>query len=311
MTLFRYIPLLFRLLRVPNLLVVALTQYLVCYHIIQPALLAAGITPDLHITKFFELTLATVIITASGYVINDIQDQFIDDINRPDTNPVQELGVGLVQWIYGALILGGFLVSQLLAFRLGERDLLWIYPVAVGILAIYSVYFKMQPLLGNLLVGLYCAGVPGIILLAERVPLRELSRVNSAVFWESLSVCFLFMVFAFLATLLRELVKDLEDYKGDVAVGRKTIPVLWGVASGRKIAVMLGILVTLAILLPAMLGWAAFLRPALLVSVGVLALALMVIVYQVLRARNPTDYHRISTQLKLLLLGGLMLLIFF
>ena len=307
----RLIALLIKLVRLPNLVVVAATMVLVAYHIVHPALVANGIAPVLHWTKFVEICLIILIVTASGYVINDLQDQEIDKINRPGTNPVAELGPDLVYWFYGFIVLAGFLVSTLLAFRLNERHLLWVYPVHTSILAIYSVYFKKKPLLGNLLVALYCAGVPAVILIAERHSLRKLSAAAPDVYGETLSICFLFMAFAFLATLLRELVKDLQDYEGDAALGRKTIPVMWGTSFSRGLAIGLAILVAIAILLPVLFAWPAFLQPALIGAICVLVVALLTITIQVFRARHPSDYGRVSMELKLLLLAGLLMLIFF
>ena len=310
MALTRLVKLLLRLLRFPNLLVVALTQYLVAYHVLRPALLANDIAPALSDWKFIELAVITVLITASGYVVNDLQDEELDDINRPGTNPVQELGRDQVLWYYGAMLLAGFLVSQLLAFRLGETHLLWIYPLAISILALYSVYLKRRPLLGNILVAFYCAGVPGVVLLAERDAIRNLYDVAPVAAGEALSVCFLFMLFAFIATLLRELVKDLEDLKGDTQAGRKTIPVLWGPAAGRRIAVGMAGLTIAAILSPILLGWTAFQQPLLIGACLLLIASLAIIAVQIIRAGAVKDYHRISTELKVLLFAGLLLLIF-
>ena len=310
MALTRLVELLLRLLRFPNLLVVALTQYLVAYHVLRPALMSNDITPALSDWKFIELAVITVLITASGYVVNDLQDEDLDDINRPGTNPVRELGRDQVLWYYGAMMLAGFLVSQLLAFRLGETQLLWIYPLAISILALYSVYLKRRPLLGNILVAFYCAGVPGIVLLAERDAIRNLYDVAPVAAQEALSVCFLFMLFAFIATLLRELVKDLEDLRGDTVAGRKTIPVLWGSTAARRIAVGMAGLTIAAILSPILLGWTAFQQPLLIAACAVLIISLIIIAVQIIRAGSVKEYHRISTELKVLLFAGLLLLIF-
>lgn len=301
--------LLYRLVRAPNLLVVAVTQFLVCYHIIHPALSEQSIAPQLHLTKFIELCLVTVIITASGYIINDLQDEKIDSINRPGTNPVQELGKDFVLWLYGALVLGGFLISQLLAFRLGEREFLWLYPLATGILAIYSVYLKRKPLAGNLIVAFYCAGVIALVVGTERVALRELAVLDPASAAYTLNVCNLFMAIAVLATLLRELVKDLEDLKGDLAGGRKTIPALWGVDVGKYVALVLALAVAATLLLPIVLEWQGFTEPLVLGWVGVLLIALAFMMYQVFRAGRPEQYRLISGELKFFLFGGLVLLL--
>ncbi|MEL7162726.1 MAG: UbiA family prenyltransferase, partial [Bacteroidota bacterium] len=261
--------------------------------------------------KFCELCLVTLLITASGYLINDLQDVKTDNINRPGTNPVAKLGRDTVIWFYAVTLLGGFLVSQLLAYRLDEKHLLWIFPVAIGILSVYSTGMKRIPVLGNLLVALYCAGVPGILVLAERRAIGELLAVNPSLGVSTLRICTLFMAFAFVATLLRELVKDLEDLRGDKAVGRRTIPVMWGVSTSRKLGIVLGLMVIFAILSPIFLGWPAFLEPPMMACIGLLLLGLIYILYQLNRAQAVPDYHRLSTQLKLFLLGGLGLLVFF
>lgn len=301
-----------RLVRFQNLVVVALTQILIYYRIILPALDAEGIEGVLRPWKFFELCLVTLAITASGYLINDLRDVRIDAINHPGKNMVLKLGAANVQWLFGAMVFVGYLFSLLLAFRLGERQLLFIFPLAIGVLALYSATLKSIPFIGNLLVALYCAGVPGILVLTEREALADLIAVNPVLGLDTLRVCLLFMIFAFVATLLRELVKDLEDLRGDKQEGRLTVPVLLGVATSRKLAVVLGIMVIVSILFPVFLGWPAFVQPPMLICIGLLLLALIVIVYQLTRAnQHVEDYRKLSLQIKFLLVGGLGLLIFF
>jgi 4-hydroxybenzoate polyprenyltransferase len=300
-----------RILRFPNLVVVAATQLLVFYRVLLPAFQQEGITNVLTSWKLLEIIIITLLITASGYLINDLQDETIDDINRPGANPVARLGRPTVMWFYGICILLAFMISQLLAYRLEERSLLWILPMAVGMLSIYSIGMKRVPVLGNVLVAAYCAGVPGILLLAERNGVRALIASNPELGMNALRVSALFMVFAFVATLLRELVKDLEDIRGDREVGRRTIPVMWGVSLSRKLGIVLGLMVIGAILCPVFLGWPAFLAPPMLGCIVVLILGLLYILFQLSRAKDAPDYHRLSTQLKFFLLGGLGLLAFF
>lgn len=300
---------LWRAFRSPNLLVVALTQGLVYFKVLRPALDAAGLEGVLTLWKLTELVLATVFITASGYLVNDLHDERIDRVNRPGTNPVERLGRPTVAWLYAGCVLGGYLLSLLLAFRLNERVLLWIYPLAVGTLAVYSTSFKRIPALGNLLVAAYCAGVPGVILLAERAAVRSLFALDAAAGQSVIRIVALFMGFAFIATLLRELVKDLEDLRGDRDGGRHTLPVLLGTPASRALALALGAVVILAILSPVLLGWPAFLTTPLLICIGGLVLALTYCLFRLVRAREPRDYHRVSTQLKLVLLLGLGLLV--
>ncbi|NJB87610.1 4-hydroxybenzoate polyprenyltransferase [Lewinella marina] len=302
---------LFRLVRMQNLLVVALTQVLIYYRIILPALDAEGIAGVLRPWKFFELCLVTVAITASGYLINDLRDVRIDAINHPGKNMVLKVGRQNVQWLFAAIVFVGYLFALLLALRLNERQLLFLFPLAIGILALYSATLKRMPFIGNFLVALYCAGVPGILVLTERKALARLYELNPALATDTLRVCLLFMVFAFVATLLRELVKDLEDLRGDRQEGRRTLPVLLGVAKSRQLAIGLGLMVLISIASPVFLGWPAFLQPPMLTCIVLLLLAVAIIVAQLLRARQQVDYHKLSTQIKFLLVGGLGLLIFF
>ena len=301
----------FRLVRLQNLVVVALTQVLVYYRIILPALDAEGIAGVLRPWKFFELCLVTLAITTSGYLVNDLRDVRIDAINRPGKNMVLKLGRSNVQWLFGATVFVGYLFALLLAFRLGERQLLFLFPLAIGVLALYSATLKKVPFLGNLLVALYCAGVPGILVLTERRALRELIAANPTLGLDTVRVCVLFMAFALVATLLRELVKDLEDLRGDRQEGRRTLPVLLGVTTSRRLAIVLGVMVIVSILSPIFLGWPAFMQPPMLICIGLLLVAILVILGQLARARQQVDYHKLSLQIKLLLVGGLGLLIFF
>ena len=302
---------LFRLVRLPNLVVVALTQVLVYYRIILPALDAEGIAGVLRPWKFAELCLVTLAITASGYLINDLRDVRIDAVNHPGKNLVIKLGRHNIQWIFAAMVLVGYLFALLLSLRLGERQLLFIFPVAIGILALYSVTLKRLPFVGNFLVALYCAGVPGILVISERQALSRLLALNPSLGADTLRVCLLFMLFAFVATLLRELVKDIEDMRGDRQEGRRTLPVMLGVTTSRRLAAVLGIMVILSILSPVFLGWPAFMQPPMLICIGLLILAVLTILFQLAQARQQLDYHKLSRQIKFLLVGGLGLLIFF
>ena len=302
---------LFRLVRLPNLVVVALTQVLVYYRIILPALEAEGIDGVLRPWKFVELCLVTLAITASGYLINDLRDVRIDAVNHPGKNLVIKLGRHNIQWIFAALVLVGYLFALLLSMRLGERQLLFIFPFAIGVLALYSVTLKRLPFVGNFLVALYCAGVPGILVVSERRALSQLLSFNYSLGADTLRVCLLFMLFAFVATLLRELVKDIEDMRGDRQEGRRTLPVMLGVTTSRRLALVLGVMVMLSILSPVFLGWPAFLEPPMLICISLLILAVITILFQLAQARQQLDYHRLSRQIKFLLVGGLGLLIFF
>ncbi len=74
-----------KVVRYKNLIIVAATLYLVRYCIVQPLLYSKNLDLQLDSFSFLLLTLATVFITAGGYVINDYFDTKTDLVNRPQT----------------------------------------------------------------------------------------------------------------------------------------------------------------------------------------------------------------------------------
>ena len=301
---------LYRLLRLPNLAIVALTQALVYYYILRATLRADGIAPGLSPASFWELTGATVLVSAAGYLINDLFDRTADRHNRVTTPYVEQFGVGRAWWLYGILVLSGAVLSIDLARRLDEWEWLWLYPLATLLLAAYSPYIKPRPFWGNLLVALYCAGVPGIVWLGERESLALLSDRAPATAGVIDYTLILFMVFAFTVTLLREIVKDLEDRDGDRVGGRRTLPLVWGEPLTRRFALGLGL--ALGLFLPFSLWW-GIRAPAfpLVLAVLLLAVLLAYLLVELRRATLRPHYGRLSRRLKWFMLAGLLFLLLF
>ncbi|OAV44577.1 UbiA family prenyltransferase [Lewinella sp. 4G2] len=305
---FSMVPAIWRLLRFPNLIMVAITQYLILFQVIHPALLEAGVKPVITPLKFLEFAAITVAITASGYVINDIQDIEIDEINRPGANPVPFLNTDRAYWIYGSLLLGGYLISHLMAFRLGERDALWMYPLFVGSLAMYSVYLKRKPLMGNLIVAIYCGAVVGLVVALERTSLRMLASIDYRSFLHVQAVYLFFLIIAIVATMYREIIKDLQDIEGDRVGMRQTAPIIWGIPAAKYIAMGMGGLMIINLVYPLLTAWPGFYNPAVMSYIAFLVIILLGIMYQTFKAEDSKDYKLISRAIKAFLLGGLALI---
>ena len=299
-----------QLLRLPNLLIVALTQALVYGYVIRDRLHQYDLVADLSIGAFAQLVLATVLVSAAGYLINDLFDRTADRYNLAATPAVERFGIRRSWWLYGTLVALGAVLSVALAHRLAEWEWLWLYPVATLLLAAYSPYIKPRPLWGNLLVALYCAGVPGIVWLGERESLARLGAVAPATKVLIEYTLALFLVFAFTVTLLRELVKDLEDVEGDRAAGRRTLPVVGGLPLARRVALIVGAL--LAVFLPLSLQWfSGFPGSLLVLVVAGLWLSLLVLLLRLRRATVRDNFGRLSRSLKWYMLGGLLFLLLF
>lgn len=299
-----------RLLRLPNLIVVGLTQSIIYYHLLLPAFQQAGLTPNLHHWTFAALVSVTIAITAAGYIINDLVDLESDLVNRADKVPLKTLGQDQGYWLYLMFTLIGFALSIMLALYLKEGSLLWIFPAATTLLALYSPYIKPLPFAGNLLVAIYCAGVPAIIGLAERTTLHELYLANPDLGIRTLRILGIYCLFASVVTLLRELVKDIQDTKGDRLIGRQTLPILLGMRSSRYLGLALASSSIITLLTPYLLGWDSFQQPVPAIGISLFVMALVYFSIRILKGRDAADFGRISTQLKVFLLAGLSLLFF-
>ena len=202
------------LVRWPNLLIMLLSLVLVRAGLLLPErpLGAALLAP-----RFGLLVLSALLVAAAGYIINDYYDVKIDAINRPD-----RLVVGRVvrrrTAMLAHLVLSGagvglaaFLSPLLGAVTLGAAALLW------G----YSARFKRVALVGNVSIATLTAA---LVLLPE----LQLQTGNKAVWPYALA--------AFLLTVVREIVKDVEDMRGDAQHGCRTLPLVWGVARTKWVA---------------------------------------------------------------------------
>jgi 4-hydroxybenzoate polyprenyltransferase len=226
-----------RLIRYINLLYIAFTQYLIQYTIIRPILAQAGVAPTLDHLHFFLLVLSTILIAAAGYVINDYFDVMIDSINKPrriviDRTIKRRTAMLLHQFMTGAGVLIGFYV----AWKAGNLKLGLIHPIVAGLLWFYSTGYKRQLLIGNIVVSFLTAMVVMIVALYEHHLFAPSDAGVNAAAYSIFIIIFFYFLFAFLISLVRELVKDLEDVEGDRQYGCRTLPIVAGVQN-TKLAV--------------------------------------------------------------------------
>ncbi len=233
-----------RLIRLPNLALVVLTQYALQYAVLMPEITRLGMVPVLPAYPFFLLVLSTVLIAAGGYVVNDIEDMEIDKQNKPEHKRIVGRVFSLkTAWIiYGFSTFLGFIISLYLAFYVKDIIQFLIYPAAVGLLYAYSKWFKRQPLTGNLVVSFFCAFVAWVIFYAQS--LSPIFLIFLKTHWlDAVKMTFTgYAAFAFLSTLFREIVKDIEDAEGDLAGNCRTLPIVLGIPKSKIIALFTGII---------------------------------------------------------------------
>lgn len=296
---------LLRLIRFSNLIIVAATQVLIRRCILQPLLQQMDMELQLSTPLFVMLVIATVFITAGGYAINDYFDRKIDRINKPQSLIVGRLIFPRHAMAYHLFFsVAGVLLGSWVAFRSGELYLSLVFVMVSGLLWFYSTIYKRELLLGNIIVALLTALVPFLVLLFE-LPLLAKSYGSAVTALTNYLIIWVlgFSLFAFFLNLVREIVKDAEDFEGDHAYGKRTVPVVWGVRTACWISVVLVFFIIILLTF----AWLWFVRDnyTLLYFLIMIIIPLMIAAGMLLKGGDQKLFHKISTLLKVIMLTGL------
>ncbi|MBK8922977.1 MAG: geranylgeranylglycerol-phosphate geranylgeranyltransferase [Saprospirales bacterium] len=303
-----------RLLRLPNLAIVLLSQWLPYWYILRPAILRAGGIPILTERTFSLIAAATALISLAGYVINDYFDREIDAINRPHRVVVgRYIPSGIVLLIYLGLVTLVHLIVLRVYFLLPEPKSFWpliVFPVVSFFLFLYAWQMKCTPLMGNILVSLMCGAVPAIPLFPEDRALWLASFRTPEAIHQATGLVWLYATFAFATNLLREQVKDLEDFQGDAACGCNTLAVIKGLRFAKKPAAFLGLFVSVLIGL-LLFFWSQTGAPDWQIGAGAFLLLTPALIATALvfAASSKRQFTWASACIKLIMLAGLFLLL--
>ena len=308
-----------KLIRWQNLIIVIITMVLMRYAVIEPLLskisvkLIVGPVSELPLRlqmpwyDFAILVLATVLITAGGYVINDYFDIKTDLINKGKVIVGNSIPRRQAMMWHNIFNVAGVAAGYYVSWRAGYFWLGTFFLIVSGLLYFYSASYKRQFLIGNLIVAVLTAMVPLLVALYEWPALYgyysslllKVPDLSIIIWWAGG-----FSVFAFLTTLTREIIKDIEDFEGDIAYGRNTLPVVLGIAASKIVSVML-ILITVILLF---LAWYFFVNDKytlIYISVSVV-IPLSIVAFLVFRSKEKSQLHSASRLMKLVMLSGLM-----
>lgn len=303
-----------KILRLPNLIIVALTEYALFLCLLIPLYQIAGIDSSLSDIQFALLVFCTLIVTLGGYLINDIFDKEIDLINKPQKAWIGQLiSVKQAFNLYFLINLIGFFLAIYVAIDVGDWRLSLLYPSAAGALYWYSSSLKKSAFWGNLLVSVFCAAVVLLIIFAEREALVQAASLKPGEFSKIITLFFGFAFFAFLITMIREMVKDMEDARGDAFEKGNTIPVRKGLLFAKNLVWILTLLLTCFLILFAwwnyvaiVPGWSLLLYALILVPIPVISILFWL--------KNPNDLKalkKLSLSFKILMGLGLVYLVLF
>lgn len=287
------------LIRYKNLLMVFLSMFLTKYFLIESFIS----TPLLSDIDFIILTTSILLITMGGYLINDIYDIESDKINKPDKvyiSTIISIKSGL--FLYFLTSITGLILGLYLSINKNLNHLSGFFIVTVILLFIYTKILKKLPLIGNIIVALLVS-LPIFLVYEFDHSMISIKDIFDNLFLSI--IIFFYLLFAFLTTLIREIIKDLQDIKGDNKFKLKTLPIMIGNKRTINFVVFLSFLLQLLLLLVLI---DSFKNDYYLILIFSITLSLLV-AYLIYKLRVPfknNPYQLLSSLMKIIMLVGVL-----
>ncbi len=297
---------LLRLIRFNNLIIILLTEIIAKYGLIDYFLKTNDLAYRMSTSVFILIVASSLLIAAAANIHNDIHDVDIDKINKSRKPiPNGDISIKSARYLLFAFNITGVVLTFLAAHLINDPYVAIFQLTILAILFAYSNSLKCMKIVGNILVSISIAMVPVVIWVYVVYDKDAHGLIfNDNIRWMHLSV-FFFSLFAFISTLIREIVKDREDMKADVSCNCYT----WAASVSLKtfkIAV-----VTLALIMVVIIGIyqnyvplssiyrTAFLFPQLLIIFGLIPM--------LIKAQERVEFKRVSNFLKIIILSGLII----
>jgi len=299
-----------KLIRIQNLFFIAFVQFLMQQVVLLPILQVYGFETSMVIGMLGLLITATVFIAAGGYVLNDYFDVKIDAINSMNNQIVgNEISRQKAMLLHQILTGIGVFCGLLLAYFARSITLAFIFIVVPGLLWFYSASYKRQFLIGNLVVAFIVAisiltvGITQLAFLQKEFGKLIFETPIPSQFYGWIGG---FAIFSFLSTLIREIIKDMEDEKGDREMECRTMPIKWGL-NNTKLFLYGLIIITVSLLFLAN-GFFINFDGLLTLKYIIFGLAAPygVLIYLIYKAQVPSEFHQASTLSKFIMLSGVL-----
>lgn len=288
-----------KLIRYKNLFMVFLTMVLTKYTITE----SIG-SYYLNNNNFIFLSLLVFLITASGYIVNDIFDIETDKINKPQKLYISNsISIKLGWKLYFIFLFFSFL----LAISFSTKLIHWIIFIGTPILLfLYSVILKKLPIIGNFIISLLVPLPIYIVFIFYFTPIKS----NIPTFDKPYSIILsIYVGFAFLTTLVREIIKDIEDIEGDLKIKARTLPIVIGRKRASKVAFFFSsiLLIFLLVVLQLLKNELLFL------SYGIVFILfpLLYFMYNLWFSETKKEYSKLSNILKIIMLLGILSMLLF
>lgn len=292
-------------IRWKNILMLILIQVLIKY-VLFPKFDTYIFLDDFH---FIILILSTILIAASGYIINDIYDIKADAVNKPEKLYVgNKISLKKANNLYFILNFSGLLLGLYLSYHIKNISFFIVYIIISFLLYRYAIYFKKKFLIGNLIVSFLIFLSVIIIAIFDLVPATNDYNQNDQL------IVFVLLIkiasFAFILTLLREILKDIEDIEGDKKVNAQTIPISLGIEKTKYIVIF----ITIALLVGLLFFTLPYYETNKIIFYYLLILVALPLLYFILKVRfskAKKEYHKLSNLLKIIMLIGILSIFLF
>ncbi|NNT70714.1 geranylgeranylglycerol-phosphate geranylgeranyltransferase [Flavobacterium sp. IMCC34852] len=273
----------FSVVRGYNIPVIALAQYLSAIFILAPEKRALDVLLDFNL---FVIVIVSGLTIASGYIINNFYDSKKDLINRPNKSQLDRLVSQKTKLqVYFTV---NFIVF-LLAFLVSLRAVLF-FSVYIFLIWFYSHKLKKIVVIGNLTAS-FLAVLPFFAIL---------------LYYKNLyPQIFAHATFLYLLILIREMIKDLENLKGDIANDYQTVPVLFGEAFSKKIITLLTISTVIPIYFLIEIFEVGYMDIYFYLSMIVLIFFLQ----KLWKSNSKPDYLKLHNILKFLVVSGVFCIV--
>lgn len=273
----------FSVVRGYNIPVIALAQYLSAIFILAPEKRALDVILDFNL---FIIVLVSSLTIASGYIINNFYDSKKDLINRPNKSQLDRLVSQKTKLLVYFTV--NFIVF-LLAFLVSIRAVLF-FSLYIFLIWFYSHKLKKITIVGNLTAS-FLAVLPFFAIL---------------LYYKNLyPQIFAHATFLFLLILIREMIKDLENIKGDIANDYQTVPVLFGEAFSKKIITLLTVSTIIPIYYLVEIFEVGYMDIYFYVSMIILIFFLQ----KLWKSNSKPDYLKLHNILKFLVVSGVFCIV--
>jgi 4-hydroxybenzoate polyprenyltransferase len=273
----------FSVIRGYNIPIIALAQYLSAIFILAPEKRALSVLLDFNLLIIVIVSSLTI---ASGYIINNFYDSEKDLINRPNKSQLDRLVSQKTKLkVYFTVNFIVFLLSFFVSFRA-----VLFFSAYIFMIWFYSHKLKKMAIVGNMTAA-FLAVLPffAILLYYKNIYPQIFAHAN----------------FLFLLLIIREIIKDLENIKGDIANDYQTIPVMFGESTAKKFITLLTVLTIIPIYFLVEIFEVGYMDIYFYMSLIILIFFLQ----KLWKSNSKPDYLKLHNMLKFLVVSGVFCIV--